>query len=457
MADNNKPKPDPNITPDPPDPNATAAEGGGTPPPPAEDEGKKKQTGGEEGQNPPPEVNADGDNTDDNTDDQGKKGGDGGEDTIQKTLDQIKSNSTSALETLAAIKESGEALVKQKEAEVQKEKSLAEKFKELNEMTVDSTFVENSTQLIGKLSFSQIIGGPLKAAIEAQRDMAKESLQYIKEQGLTKGDNGETQVAYVTMTYPSNHTTVKIRIPLLTLIPIPTLAIDTMTYTFKIKVDASSQTVATIGGGASPLPLSQEMAAKAKADNPPAKPATGGGTAASGDAAKSAAATAAAAKQTSVTTTASAPTLTASFSSKSDSAATKDSRYAVETNMDISISAKQNELPTGLQKLLEKLTDSAEEIDTKGALNLSGTDLVIPKNGIARLVATYLNKEGIYAPTEIVCKPLDTEKGKQPIKLPNGDEMLFCFDTPGLYQISAGQRNQLINVIAQEVTTTSEA
>lgn len=54
--------------------------------------------------------------------------------------------------------------------------SMADQIKELNEVQVDKAFVADSLNLLGTLSFDKIIGNPLRAAIKAQRDLAKETL-----------------------------------------------------------------------------------------------------------------------------------------------------------------------------------------------------------------------------------------------------------------------------------------
>lgn len=56
---------------------------------------------------------------------------------------------------------------------------MADQIKELNEVQVDKAFVADSLNLLGTLSFDKIIGNPLRAAIKAQRDLAKETLSYI--------------------------------------------------------------------------------------------------------------------------------------------------------------------------------------------------------------------------------------------------------------------------------------
>ena len=137
--------------------------------------------------------------------------------------------------------------------------SLAEQMKELNEVQVDKAFVSDSINLLGTLSFDKLIGNPLRAAIKAQRDLAKETLSYIREEGMKVDEDGQGQITYVSMTFLKDGKQVRMRVPLLTLMPVPRLSITTMNYTFKAKVDAISSVVASVGSGGSPINSSFAM------------------------------------------------------------------------------------------------------------------------------------------------------------------------------------------------------
>ena len=110
--------------------------------------------------------------------------------------------------------------------------SLGDQMKDLNEVQVDKTFVSDSINLLGKISFDELIGNPLRAAVKAQRDLAKETLSYIREEGIKVDENGQGQITYVTMNFIRDGKQVKMRVPLLTLMPVPRLSISTMSYTF---------------------------------------------------------------------------------------------------------------------------------------------------------------------------------------------------------------------------------
>lgn len=338
--------------------------------------------------------------------------------------------------------------------------SLGDQMKDLNEVQVDKTFVSDSINLLGKISFDELIGNPLRAAVKAQRDLAKETLSYIREEGIKVDENGQGQITYVTMNFIRDGKQVKMRVPLLTLMPVPRLSISTMSYTFKAKVNAMSGVVASVGSGGTPINagISTDNGSKSAA---PAKPTTdssskgnngktGEKPAASTDnptastekpatSSDKPTASAAGAKPTISTT----PTMSVGYSSKKDSGATRDSRYSVETTMDISITASEGEMPRGIDRLLGVLDDSTEVIDPKGTLQVSA-DRISLVNNYGAISVSYRNGKGAYTPTDVNCEPIEGEA--KPDMLESGDEMLLIFKAKGVYMVSAGELHRIVFV-----------
>lgn len=338
--------------------------------------------------------------------------------------------------------------------------SLGDQMKDLNEVQVDKTFVSDSINLLGKISFDELIGNPLRAAVKAQRDLAKETLSYIREEGIKVDENGQGQITYVTMNFIRDGKQVKMRVPLLTLMPVPRLSISTMSYTFKAKVNAMSGVVASVGSGGTPINAGistdngSKSAASAKpttdpsakgnngkaGDNPAAStdnPATS--TENSATSSNKTAASATGAKPTISTT----PTMSVGYSSKKDSGATRDSRYSVETTMDISITASEGEMPRGIDRLLGVLDDSTEVIDPKGTLQVSA-DRISLMNNYGAISVSYRNGKGAYAPADVNCEPIEGEA--KPDMLESGDEMLLIFKAKGVYMVSAGELHRIVFV-----------
>lgn len=334
-----------------------------------------------------------------------------------------------------------------------KKDSLGDQMKDLNEVQVDKTFVSDSINLLGKISFDELIGNPLRAAVKAQRDLAKETLSYIREEGIKVDENGQGQITYVTMNFFRDGKQVKMRVPLLTLMPVPRLSISTMSYTFKAKVNAMSGVVASVGSGGTPINagMSTDNGSKSAASAKAAKDSSSKGnnektgdepaasTENSAASSNKTAASAAGAKPTISTT----PTMSVGYSSKKDSGATRDSRYSVETTMDISITASEGEMPRGIDRLLGVLDDSTEVIDPKGTLQVSA-DRISLVNNYGAISVSYRNGKGAYAPTDVTCEPIEGEA--KPDMLESGDEMLLIFKAKGVYMVSAGELTRIVFV-----------
>lgn len=363
----------------------------------------------------------------------------------KSTLDKTVDTTTSVI---GALGDAHNAAQKK-----EKTPSLGDQMKDLNEVQVDKAFVSDSINLLGKISFDELIGNPLRAAVKAQRDLAKETLSYIREEGIKVDEDGQGQITYVTMNFFRDGKQVKMRVPLLTLMPVPRLSISTMSYTFKAKVNAMSGVVASVGSGGTPINAgmstdnSSKSAAPAKPTTDPSakgnnekageKPATS--TEKPTTSSDKSAASATGAKPTISTT----PTMSVGYSSKKDSGATRDSRYSVETTMDISITASEGEMPRGIDRLLGVLDDSTEVIDPKGTLQVSA-DRISLVNNYGVISVSYRNGKGAYAPTDVTCDPIEGEA--KPDMLESGDEMLLIFKAKGVYMVSAGELTRIVFV-----------
>ena len=370
----------------------------------------------------------------------------------KSTLDKTVDTTTSVI---GALGDAHNAAQKK-----EKTPSLGDQMKDLNEVQVDKAFVSDSINLLGKISFDELIGNPLRAAVKAQRDLAKETLSYIREEGIKVDENGQGQITYVTMNFFRDGKQVKMRVPLLTLMPVPRLSISTMSYTFKAKVNAMSGVVASVGSGGTPINagISTDNGSKSAASaKPMTDPSAKGNNGKAGEkpatstekpatstekpttSSDKSAASATGAKPTIATT----PTMSVGYSSKKDSGATRDSRYSVETTMDISITASESEMPRGIDRLLGVLDDSTEVIDPKGTLQVSA-DRISLVNNYGVISVSYRNGKGAYAPTDVTCDPIEGEA--KPDMLESGDEMLLIFKAKGVYMVSAGELHRIVFV-----------
>lgn len=190
---------------------------------------------------------------------------------------------------------------------------------------------ERGTALLSQIPFGAVIGGPLKAAVDAQGAAALACYDFISKVGFeaadgdTSADAKRTKVREITFLFErqgegaaAQPTKVALTVPLLTIMPLPFIRIESITVNFKASIsaldsreqrDSSSQEgqlngSATIGFGLWKLNV--------------------GG----------------------------------SVSSKKDSTATNTSKYSVEHTMDISMHAVQDDMPAGLAKVLSIMTDA---------------------------------------------------------------------------------------------------
>ena len=117
---------------------------------------------------------------------------------------------------------------------------------------------KTTNALVG-LPFENIIGSPLDAAIKAQAMSANTTIAFIKEVGFRQDakndkleplggntDSGFGDIRYVNFAYEKKNpdgTTAKggLKVPILTIVPIPMLRIEEMTIDFSTKISESTQ------------------------------------------------------------------------------------------------------------------------------------------------------------------------------------------------------------------------
>jgi hypothetical protein len=102
---------------------------------------------------------------------------------------------------------------------------------------------ENATNLLGGIPFSNIIGGPLTAAIDAQGMAAMQTFKFVQAVGFEDTNStatGPVKARSVTFEYSKNGEKYTLTVPLLTLLPIPFLRISNMTINFTAAITANS-------------------------------------------------------------------------------------------------------------------------------------------------------------------------------------------------------------------------
>lgn len=115
-------------------------------------------------------------------------------------------------------------------------------------MAIDTTPSQVATNALQAIPFGSIIGGPLKACIEAQAMAAQTSWQFIQEVGLNTDPNtGQKEAVNVSFQFMQNGHMVQLNVPLLTIVlsrtsPSTTLtSISRRTFPHPLQVLVSSQ------------------------------------------------------------------------------------------------------------------------------------------------------------------------------------------------------------------------
>ena len=211
-------------------------------------------------------------------------------------------------------------------------------------MAIDRSAAEAATSSLQSLPFGNIIGGPLVACVEAQAQAARTSWEFIQNVGLY-ADGEEKKTVNVSFQFIKDGRMAQITVPLLTIVPIPYIAINSIDINFKANISASAASTETENSSSS---VDTSVSASARCFW-----ARG--------------------------------SMNASYSSKKDSSATRDSKYSVEYTMDVAVHAGQDSMPAGMAKVL----------DVQHAIQDDGT---------VKLITSYKNREGLFDPEAITLR-----------------------------------------------------
>lgn len=207
---------------------------------------------------------------------------------------------------------------------------------------------QKAVGLISQIPFGAIIGGPLNAAVDAQAAAATACYEFIKNVGfeletqkdangnVIKDANGNPitlpgKVREITFRYERKGpppaaggaavvATTEITVPLLTVMPLPFIRIESLTVAYKVSITAEdTHTDTTTTGRTGAVDAGGSFGwGLWKAE------------------------------------------FKGSVSSKKDSTATNTSKYSVEQTMDVNVHAVQDDMPAGMAKILSLLTDAIQ-------------------------------------------------------------------------------------------------
>lgn len=101
--------------------------------------------------------------------------------------------------------------------------------------------VDNQESLLQELDFNRILGAPLSACVNAQKEAAQATLQYLNEVVFTQAGDDDSSLEPVTVSFyfESAGQVHRIVMPLLLIVPVPYLQIDRVDLTFQATVTES--------------------------------------------------------------------------------------------------------------------------------------------------------------------------------------------------------------------------
>ena len=188
-------------------------------------------------------------------------------------------------------------------------------------------------QELSSIDFQSMIGGPLNAVIKAQAQSAQTSVDFIKSVGFNSADAPENPGKPTMVTFEYDKPTekkdadgritiepvpYKMTVPILTMLPIPYIRVEEVTIDFNAKINSISESTTT-----NSTDLSASLAVK------------GGWGPVSAE-------------------------LKCSYSNKKSTSATEKTERTY--SMNIHVRAVQDELPAGLEKLLNVLENNIQEV-----------------------------------------------------------------------------------------------
>ncbi len=226
-----------------------------------------------------------------------------------------------------------------------------------------------SSKTIGTLNglpFESIIGGPLSACIKAQAEAAVSTFNFIESVGHQQGDDGTKEAVYVAFSYVQNGRRVNVNVPLLTIVPIPYIAINNISLDFKVAITGTES--AQIEDEDS---ITEDRETKQEQKK-------GGGWLTKRKTSK----------------------MTTTVSSKKDSRSTQESKFSIEATMDVQVQAGQESMPAGMAKILDLLSGAMDVVPEKGELTVDGP---YPEGDNIYVIARYKNPKGLFSVNEIAC------------------------------------------------------
>ena len=101
--------------------------------------------------------------------------------------------------------------------------------------------VQTANAALQSIPFGNLIGAPLEACVNAQAQAARTTYEYISEVGFDVKSEYEWEARTVSFTFMMEGVMKQITVPLLTILPLPYLQIDTVDISFTADVSVNSE------------------------------------------------------------------------------------------------------------------------------------------------------------------------------------------------------------------------
>ena len=230
-----------------------------------------------------------------------------------------------------------------------------------------------ATSALKSIPFENIIGAPLEACIRAQQSAAQSTVDFINAVGLqevpildaegNETDKTKVEAIYVSFQFIQGWRMVQMNVPLLSIVPIPYIAINTIDINFKANITAATTNTAEDTS-------SEDKSSKS--DHSYSHKYNGWRV-----------------KNTS------SSNISAQVSSKKDSKATQESKYSVEYTIDVAVHASQDSMPAGMAKVLEMIGTAMDLCSADGEIYVNGTQFEAAAGGNAMLEVSYKTPAGL--------------------------------------------------------------
>ena len=300
-----------------------------------------------------------------------------------------------------------------------------------------------ATSALRAIPFENIIGGPLQACVKAQRLAAQTTVDFIREVGLedvpvrdaggnivraprldqygneVKGSDGkvitdpvmEKKAIYVCFQFIQAGRLVRLNVPMLSIVPIPYIAINTIDINFKANIKAQASAIDQDA-------ISETEDQKNSTYNSSYDRSSSSSYSRSGHWWNK---NRSGSNNSSYSSDYSRNSMQASISSKKDSVGTRESKYSVEYTMDVAVHASQDSMPAGMAKVLELIGNAMDVCNPEGEFLINNNIIVVNKAGEkGTLEVVYKTPEGLLSTRkeDFWLKKLDKDKK------PTGEDLL---------------------------------